>query len=494
MKPLYLEKSLGIDFQKEMVTTVLLGKTLRGMDLLDYHICYYGSNSSEESDKQFIENLSNLIKRNKLTNIRGAFCFPRNDIILKYIDIPAPAKEDIKAILEYEIEKHVPLNKDDIYYDFQIIKKKEVSLYNILIAASRKPQVDHFINLLKEASVIPSLISLSTVSNINLLSFNNYDQNIFNAVIEIGFLSVNISFILDGSVSFSKSAPIPENQNWRKCLSENAVSGDKLQTIAENFTEFLLKEINLSLVSYREIPSNKPIDCFYLSGGGLLARPVKKLLEQKISGTVHLLDPLAKFQKNDISEDDRNFLTNAIGTGIQNHIKNKFCINFLPASLRKYAKDHSFKTMLILTGVFMFLLLVIAFSIFLKTSSSLNKIENKLNKIKKEVIAADNMEREYEKIIRQKLTLQEIQINNPSRLRILKELTSLLPSDLWLSNLVIKQDAAEITGSADSTSKLVPLLEKANIFSDVHFIDSIKRIKNRERFKIKLPLKKMTTK
>lgn len=494
MKPLYLEKSIGIDFQKEMVTVVLLGKTFRGMDLLDYLIWHNGSDGSEDSDKKFIENLSNLIKRNNLSNIRGAFCFPRNDIILKYIDIPAPAKEDIKAILEYEIEKHVPLNKDDIYYDFQIIKQKENSLYNVLIAVSRKPQVDHFVNLLKEASIIPSLISLSTVSNINLLSFNDYNQNVFNAVIEIGFLCVNISFILDGSVNFTRSIPILENPNWKKCLSENTVSENKLKTVAKSFTEFLLKEINLSLVSYREIPSNQPIDCFYLSGGGLLAMPVKKLLEQKISGTVHLLDPLTKFQRNNISKDDRNFLANAIGTGIQNHIKTKFCINFLPESLRKYAKDHSFKTMLILSGVFMFLLLVIAFSIILKETSSLNKIENELDKIKKEVIAADNLEREYDKIIRQKLTLQEIQSNNPSRLRILKELTSLLPSDLWLSNLVIKQDAAEIMGSAASTSKLIPLLEKSDIFTDVHFIDSIKRKKNREQFKIKLPLKKVAEK
>jgi general secretion pathway protein L len=150
--------------------------------------------------------------------------------------------------------------------------------------------------------------------------------------------------------------------------------------------------------------------------------------------------------------------------------------------------------MLILSGVFMFILLVIAFSVILKETLTLSKIENELNKIKKEVVAADALEREYEKIVRQKLTLQEIQANNPSRLGILKQLTSLLPSDLWLSNLVIKKDAVEITGSADSTSQLIPLLEKSDIFTDVHFVDSIKRIKNREQFKIKLPLKKVKLK
>jgi hypothetical protein len=60
--------------------------------------------------------------------------------------------------------------------------------------------------------------------------------------------------------------------------------------------------------------------------------------------------------------------------------------------------------------------------------------------------------------------------------------------------LAIKQSAAVITGTADSTSKLIPLLEQSDLFTDVHFVDSISHVKDREQFKIKLPLKSMTVK
>ncbi len=496
MKQLYLEKSIGIDFQKEIVIIALLGKTLRSMELLDYQVCHIGSNGTEKSDSQLITNLNDFRKRNGLISIRGAFCFPRNDIILKYIDIPTPKKENIKNILEYEIERHVPLNKDDIYYDFQIIKQKEENLYSLVIAVSKKSQVDHCISVLKKASIIPSLVSLSTASTFNLLSFIDYNRKVFNAVIEIGVNSMNISFILGGTLNFSRSVPLPENNAWGKLFFEKIISSVDLKNTAENFTEFLIKEINLSLASYSEIPSEQVIDCFYLSGGGLLAAPIKKRLEQKITGTVHTLDPLTKLEsKNfDVSVQDRNSLANAIGVGIQNHIKSDFHINFLPEVLRKYARDHSFKSMLILAGVFIFILLLTFFSAFFKEQMTLDKIEKELKNIKKEVIIAENLEREYEQISRQKLFLQNIRTSNPSRLKILKELTTILPPDVWLLNLAIKQDAAEIIGTANSTSKLVPLLEQSGLFTDVHFIDSIEHVKNREQFKIKLPLKNVVVK
>lgn len=494
MKQLYLEKSIGIDFQKDKVIVVLLGKTFRRLDLLDYSIWENNSKETEESDKQLKDNFNNFIKRNKLSNIRGSFCFSRHNIFLKFVDIPAPKKEDIKDILEYEIEKHIPINKEEIYFDFQIVKQKKDNLYSILIAASKKSLVDHYIGLLNESSIMTSLVSLSTVSNFNLLCFNDYEQDIFTAIIEISSGSFNISFILNNTVVYIRNITIPEKLNGLKIHLEKGLSDSELDVAVSSFSEFLIREINISLASYREIPPNKAIDCFYLSGGGLLAKPLKKHLEQKFAWTVRILDPLTKFSSNGISEIDKSCLANAIGTGVQNHIKSNFCINFLPESLRKHAQDHSSKTMLILSGIFMLTLLAMVFGIILKENKTLNKIENELNKIKKEVIVVENMESEYERIRKQKLTIQKILSENPNKLAILKELTSLLPSDLWLTNLAIKQDAVEITGSADTTSKLIPLLEQSDIFTDVHFISSIKRIKNRENFKMKLPLKKMTKK
>jgi len=150
--------------------------------------------------------------------------------------------------------------------------------------------------------------------------------------------------------------------------------------------------------------------------------------------------------------------------------------------------------MLILSGIFIFVLFITFASAFFKEYLALNEIEYEIKKIKKEVIIADNFEREYEQISRQQLFLKEIQTRNPSRLIILKELTTRLPSDVWLQNLAIKQSAAVITGTADSTSKLIPLLEQSELFTDVHFVDSISHVKDREQFKIKLPLKSMTVK
>ena len=489
----FLEKSIGIDFQKERIIIALLGRTITGMVLLDYSILTNDTKETGEFDRRFRENLKKFIHQNKLSNIRGAICFPRQTIILKYINIPAPKIEDIEAMLEYEIEKHVPLKKEDIYYDFHIIKKKD-HLFNVLIAVARKSQVHRYIKILEETSIIPSIISLSTLSNFSLLSFNNYNQKLFNAIIEISPQYINISFILNGSVHYMRSVSIPDNQELLKGLIKNIEPNTNMNTAVEKFSEFVLKEISISLASFRENPSYQAVDSYFISGGGLLSLAIKKSLEQRLTGAVEILDPLTKLRCNNIAEKDRYILANAVGTSLQNHVKNIISINLLPEASRSSTKDHSLRAMLILGGIFLLILLGTLFSIILKDNIKLTKIENELKEIKKEVILAETLERQYEKLRKHKLTFLQLDLNHPSRLIILKELSSLLPSDLWLSSLAIKKDAVEIIGSANSTSTLIPLLESSEIFNNVHFLDSIKHKKNREHFKIKLPLQKAPVK
>ena len=66
MNSLFLEKSIGIDFQKERIIIALLGKTITGMVLLDYSILTNDTKETGEFDRRFRENLKKFIHQNKL--------------------------------------------------------------------------------------------------------------------------------------------------------------------------------------------------------------------------------------------------------------------------------------------------------------------------------------------------------------------------------------------------------------------------------------------
>ena len=73
-----------------------------------------------------------------------------------------------------------------------------------------------------------------------------------------------------------------------------------------------------------------------------------------------------------------------------------------------------------------------------------------------------------------------------SKLKILKELTEIIPLSAWLTELKYKEGKIELSGEAESASILISALEESPLFSDAEFIAPIvKRGHGNEKFKIK---------
>ena len=79
---------------------------------------------------------------------------------------------------------------------------------------------------------------------------------------------------------------------------------------------------------------------------------------------------------------------------------------------------------------------------------------------------------------------------------MLKELTQLLPSTVWIWNLKYDGKEIEVSGYADSASDLISLLDKSPLFEKVEFLAPVTKErqmrpegeKEKERFKIKARL------
>jgi general secretion pathway protein L len=83
-----------------------------------------------------------------------------------------------------------------------------------------------------------------------------------------------------------------------------------------------------------------------------------------------------------------------------------------------------------------------------------------------------------------------------SKVEILKELTQVLPSTVWIWNIKYSGGEVEISGFADSASELIPLLDRSPLFEKVEFLAPVTKERERrmggdkekERFKIKMRL------
>jgi Tfp pilus assembly protein PilN len=78
-------------------------------------------------------------------------------------------------------------------------------------------------------------------------------------------------------------------------------------------------------------------------------------------------------------------------------------------------------------------------------------------------------------------------------LPILRELTELLPQDVWLTNLSIDRKGVELAGFANAASQLIPLLEGSPSFDRVEFTSPVTKGRDREQFRLKAGLELSAT-
>jgi general secretion pathway protein L len=126
----------------------------------------------------------------------------------------------------------------------------------------------------------------------------------------------------------------------------------------------------------------------------------------------------------------------------------------------------------------------------------LNNITLEIKKRKPEVEAVERLQRQKEELKKEISELEKIKSEEISKTEVLRELTQILPTTVWVWNLKYKGRELEISGFADSASDLIPLLDKSPLFEKVEFLAPVTKERERrigvdnekERFKIKMRL------
>jgi Fimbrial assembly protein (PilN) len=98
------------------------------------------------------------------------------------------------------------------------------------------------------------------------------------------------------------------------------------------------------------------------------------------------------------------------------------------------------------------------------------------------------VERLRREVERGRRLLDTVQATDAASLRplpVLRELTELLPSDVWLMTLSLDQKGVEMTGQAAVASSLIPLVENSPRFERAEFASPVTRGRDKEQFRIR---------
>jgi len=261
-----------------------------------------------------IDQLIDKPKFGKISSKEIIACLPETKTFIKLIEVDI-TPNDFNETIKTEIEKHIPMSIDEIYYDWQLIKKAGGKQF-VLIAAAPKTIVDQYSQLFSEAGL--SLIALEIESVAicrSLLAEEHYKfkgaATVNYGIIDIGAKRTSMTVYSGNTILLTMSIPISGEkitEEIAKSLKIDMNLAEKAKIICgfdENRAQGIVKNILNQMIEdligkLKEVikyysyhfPNQGPINKLLLCGGGAKIENIDKILSQALSLDISMGDPL----------------------------------------------------------------------------------------------------------------------------------------------------------------------------------------------------------
>ena len=260
-------------------------------------------------------------------------CLPESKTFIKLIEIQK-SPNALADIIGHEIEKHVPLAKSEIYYDWQVIEDL-ADKYFVLIGAASKEIVDQYTAMLDEAKLSPAALEVEptaiarcllkeeapslkpTIADVKIKSKTETNYGL----VDIGADHTSMIFYSKNTILFTFSMPISGEEITTKisktlaltkeqaekakiiCGMDETKASGVIKEILADTIENLVTKIKEATQYYENYFSQYgPLNKILLSGGGANITNLIKIIGRELSIEVKLAETLAN-----IGEDQNEF-------------------------------------------------------------------------------------------------------------------------------------------------------------------------------------------
>lgn len=389
----------------------------------------------------------------KIDTRRAYLCLPRAEATLNRVILPAAARENLGQVLEYELERLVPLPRDQIYFDYSVRQLGEDRLEVLLMCVPRESVRVH-LEALEDAFVRPRGIVLASTAIADYVAFCRREATAPVALLLGAPGGVEVALLSGGRLLASQLLPATRvttaaelSRSLARQLADGAVDPAAVQ----------LYRWELGNGSGPALPALGEADLLGLAAGRLEASP-----EFFTSAEPALLPALGA----------------ALGAVREGSIP----VNLLPVEGRRRPEDALSLTTVVLVALVGVLLLLWGGSTLVKDELLRRQVRDELASVAEPMREAKGLQDKIAELRRQ------IDVLVPGRARrvtaLLKELTEVVPPDAYLTAFNLRGDRITLDGFARSASDLIAALEKSKHFKNVSFTSPTTRSGDKERFSL----------
>ncbi|MBN2372849.1 pilus assembly protein PilM [bacterium] len=494
------QQSLGIDFREDTLRLVLLGKTIKGTILVDHLIKRYPNLADKPREGEAIDELVadlNAFFSDRSRPSEVILGIPRQKVILREIHLPALEREELKEIITFEIEKHIPLPSQEIYYDYQTMEKVSESENRIMLGLIKKEDMDFYLNILERAQLIPTLATPLSYVLKDCPGCNHFAGQDLGAMVDIGEKEIEIDLLQGSSLVFSRSLSIKDEGLDEDSAMTNREPSSKDEE--EGLMDKKTRAIGTGLLGivkqmFRTIkhPVDEGLARIVLTGMGAYDLHLSDFLHESSGIDVYIPNPFHGLTEKSISGRKASALAMATGLAVKG-LKESFTdLNLLPVEMRVRRTSHAFSFAVILLSLLFLLLTATAYTGFGKSGwfylpkrLKLERVVNTSKQLQDQVRDIRIVSQRIDETSKKIDEIRTLMKKRVSKLEILQELSAIIPESVWLDKADIANDKIEINGYADASSSLIGIMEDSPLLENVIFPSTItKRPGEKERFRI----------
>jgi Tfp pilus assembly protein PilN len=450
----FTKLAVGVDWGGGTFSLTALGRQFRRFVVIDE------LRLPEPLQEDAADKVAGFLDRHRLREARVMACLPREAVLVRFLDLPVEAEPQLAKVVGYQLRSLHPFKDDQVYWDCAVVgrdpKAKQV---NVMVVVVEKSSVNLAKQAFEELGMRLSGLTLGATA-LALLAKPLLPPAALlvcgrsSGVELLSFRQANLCATQEIPLEPSDNARERFEREWHRALAALPVSDPA----------------TVPWFVCGSVPS--PFSDL-LQGASPL--PAPKLNLAKRNGSVGFAWPSLAAAYAGLIRSSSSF------------------INLLPPQERWQPQRGARAPVYALSATAALLALTLASHAWIERALYSRALERALQRLEPPAQQLRQLNQETSTLETRAAVLEDLRAGNWQKLRMVEQLTKLLPDGTWLQQLEISQDTVEIFGLSNHAAELVQPLENSPYFTQVEFTAPITRDnQSREVFRIRMRLKQST--
>jgi type IV pilus assembly protein PilM len=209
-----------------------------------------------------VEAIQKLSDETAVKNSNFATSLSGHSVIIKKIDLPTMAPEELAESIQWEAEQYIPFDINDVKLDYVLLSDGQRGDHmEVLLVAVKRDKVNDYVSVISQAGRVPALVDIDAFAVQNAYEVNyDLDARKVVALVNMGSSVTNINILSRGSTVFWRDMSFGGNQ----------------------FSEALQREFNLSYDQAEALKRGESVDRYSAAD----ARPVLDAVSSEMAGEI----------------------------------------------------------------------------------------------------------------------------------------------------------------------------------------------------------------